>query len=71
MEVQVNYYGAYSKIKGLIVSKGLKQKDVSSQLGIDETVLSRKLNRSGGADLSFSEAITLSILLEVDISNFF
>ena len=71
MNIHVDYFGAYSKIKGLIATNGLKQRDIAQALGIDETVLSKKLNRNSGADLSFSEAITLADILGTDISNFF
>lgn len=60
----------YHNLKGIIVSKGMKQKDIAEKLGIDKSTLSTKLNRYRGRDFTFSEASKLAELLGVKMEDF-
>ena len=60
----------YHKLKGIIVSKGLKQKDIAEKLDMDKSTLSMKLNRYRGRDFTFSEASKLAELLGVKMEDF-
>jgi len=62
---------AYSKLKGLIVEKEFSQTRLASKLNIDRSTLSCKLNRTKGRDLSFSEAIKIAEILDVNVSDFY
>ena len=60
----------YHNLKGIIVSKGLKQKDIAEKLDMDKSTLSMKLNRYRGRDFTFSEASKLAELLGVKMEDF-
>ena len=60
----------YHNLKGIIVSKGLKQNDIADKLGMDKSTLSVKLNRYKGRDFTFSEASKLAELLGVKMEDF-
>lgn len=60
----------YHNLKGIIVSKGLKQNDIADKLGMDKSTLSMKINRYKGRDFTFSEASKLAKLLEVKMEDF-
>ena len=60
----------YHNLKGIIVSKGLKQKDIADKLDMDKSTLSMKLNRYRGRDFTFSEASKLAELLGVKLEDF-
>ena len=60
----------YHNLKGIIVSKGLKQNDIAKKLDMDKSTLSMKLNRYRGRDFTFSEASKLAELLGVKMEDF-
>ena len=60
----------YHNLKGIIVSKGLKQNDIADKLGMDKSTLSMKINRYKGRDFTFSEASKLADLLGVKMEDF-
>ena len=60
----------YHNLKGIIVSKGLRQKDIAEKLDMDKSTLSMKLNRYRGRDFTFSEASKLAGLLGVKMEDF-
>jgi hypothetical protein len=60
----------YHNLKGIIVSKGLKQNDIADKLGMDKSTLSVKLNRYKGRDFTFSEASKLAELLGIKMEDF-
>ena len=60
----------YHNLKGIIVSKGMKQKDIAEKLDMDKSTLSVKLNRYRGRDFTFSEASKLAELLGVRMEDF-
>ena len=60
----------YHNLKGIIVSKGVKQKDIAEKLDMDKSTLSMKLNRYRGRDFTFSEASKLAELLGVKMEDF-
>lgn len=60
----------YHNLKGIIVSKGLKQNDIANELGIDKSTLSMKINRYKGRDFTFSEASKLADFLGVKMEDF-
>lgn len=60
----------YHNLKGIIVSKGLKQNDIADKLGMDKSTFSVKLNRYKGRDFTFSEASKLAELLGVKMEDF-
>lgn len=60
----------YHNLKGIIVSKGLKQNDIAEALDMDKSTLSMKLNRYRGRDFTFSEASKLAELLGVKMEDF-
>ena len=60
----------YHNLKGIIVSKGLKQKDIAEKLDMDKSTLNMKLNRYRGRDFTFSEASKLAELLGVKMEDF-
>lgn len=61
----------YHKIKAIIVSKGLKQKEVAEAIGMNRTLLNIKLNRIDGRDFTTCEAKKLAEFLKVKIDDFF
>nr|DAY27226.1 MAG TPA: helix-turn-helix domain protein [Caudoviricetes sp.] len=60
----------YYNLKGIIVSKGLKQNDIADKLGMNKSTLSTKINRYKGRDFTFSEASKLADLLGVKMEDF-
>ena len=60
----------YHNLKGIIVSKGMKQNDIADKLGMDKSTLSMKINRYKGRDFTFSEASKLADLLGVKMEDF-
>ena len=60
----------YHNLKGIIVSKSLKQNDIAKKLDMDKSTLSMKLNRYRGRDFTFSEASKLAELLGVKMEDF-
>lgn len=70
MESELVLDKPYHNLKGIIVSKGLKQKDIADKLDMDKSTLSMKLNRYRGRDFTFSEASKLAELLGVKLEDF-
>lgn len=60
----------YLNLKSIIVSKGLKQKDIAKKLDMDKSTFNMKVNRYKGRDFTFSEASQLSKLLDVKMEDF-
>ena len=60
----------YLNLKSVIVSKGLKQKDVAEKLDMDKSTFNMKVNRYRGRDFTFSEASKLSKLLDIKMEDF-
>ncbi|MXQ49552.1 helix-turn-helix domain-containing protein [Streptococcus pluranimalium] len=60
----------YLNLKSIIVSKGLKQKDVAKKLDMDKSTFNMKVNRYRGRDFTFSEASQLSKLLDIKMEDF-
>ncbi|QBX28211.1 helix-turn-helix domain-containing protein [Streptococcus pseudoporcinus] len=60
----------YLNLKSIIVSKGLKQKDIAKKLDMDKSTFSMKVNRYRGRDFTFSEASQLSKLLDIKMEDF-
>ncbi|HER9558000.1 helix-turn-helix domain-containing protein [Streptococcus anginosus] len=60
----------YLNLKSIIVSKGMKQKDIAKKLDMDKSTFSMKVNRYRGRDFTFSEANQLSKLLDIKMEDF-
>ena len=60
------YYGLISEIR----KQGLSHKEVAKMLGITSQSFSQKINRKGGKDFWFEEAIFLSKKLKIDFKQF-
>lgn len=60
----------YLNLKSIIVSKGLKQKDVAKKLDMDKSTFNMKVNRYRGRDFTFSEASQLSKILDIKMEDF-
>ena len=61
---------AYLNLKSIIVSKGMKQKEIAEKLGMDKSTFNMKVNRYRGRDFTFSEASELSKILDVKMEDF-
>lgn len=60
----------YLNLKSIIVSKGMKQKEIAEQLDMDKSTFNMKVNRYRGRDFTFSEASKLSKLLDIKMEDF-
>ena len=60
----------YLNLKSIIVSKGMKQKEIAEQLDMDKSTFNMKVNRFRGRDFTFSEASKLSKLLDINMEDF-
>ena len=49
----------HNKLKGALVAKGVKVKDVAVLLDVTPATASNKLNRKNGADFKIAEAIKM------------
>lgn len=49
----------YNKLKGALVAKGVKVKDVAVLLDVTPATASNKLNRKNGADFKIAEAVKM------------
>ena len=70
MEAVMTIDKAYLNLKSIIVSKGMKQKEIAEKLGMDKSTFNMKVNRYRGRDFTFSEASKLSKLLDIKMEDF-
>lgn len=66
----IEFTKPYLNLKSIIVSKGLKQKEVAKKLDMDRSTFSMKLNRYRGRDFTYSEAKQLSKMLDIKMEDF-
>lgn len=66
----IEFTKPYLNLKSIIVSKGLKQKEVAKKLDMDRSTFSMKLNRYRGRDFTYSEANQLSKMLDIKMEDF-
>lgn len=66
----IEFTKPYLNLKSIIVSKGLKQKEVAKKLDMDKSTFSMKLNRYRGRDFTYSEAKQLSKMLDIKMEDF-
>lgn len=71
MLVENEYDVPYFKLKGLIVSSGLKQSEVAEMIDMDRSLFNLKVNRKKGRDFYFEEAIKIAEVLNVKVDDFF
>ena len=69
MEAVMTIDKAYLNLKSIIVSKGMKQKEIAEKLGMDKSTFNMKVNRYRGRDFTFSEASELSKILDVKMED--
>ena len=61
----------YKKLKGALVAKGVKVKDVAVLLDITPATASNKLNRKNGADFRIAEAVKMCQEWGLDLNSIF
>ena len=61
---------AYSKLKGVLVEKGIKQKQVAKLLGLSVPSLNKRINGTG-SDFTITEARKICIEYNIESDIFF
>lgn len=70
MSAVIDYGKPYLNLKGIIVSKGMKQNDIAKELNMTKSTFSAKINRSNGRDFSYSEAVQIAHMLNIKMEDF-
>ncbi|MBE6162600.1 MAG: helix-turn-helix transcriptional regulator [Streptococcus equinus] len=60
----------YINLKSIIVSKGMKQKQIAERLDMNKSTFSAKINRHNGRDFSYSEACQIAHMLGIKMEDF-
>lgn len=62
---------AYNKLKGLLIERGIKNKDLAELLDVNRTTVNKKLNRTNGNDFSMTEVRKICLYLDISADIYF
>lgn len=62
---------AYNKLKGLLIERGIKNKDLADLLDVNRTTVNKKLNRTNGNDFSMTEVRKICLYLDISADIYF